>query len=762
MTLIKTQFNRRSFLKVSAASTGGMMVGFNWLLSCSPASEQAEVLPPPSAWFDINAYLKVADNGQVTVMSPNPEIGQNVKTSMPMIIAEELDVAWRHVLVQQAPLNTDWYTRQVAGGSQSVRQGWDALRTAGATAKKMLIQAAAQQWQVDPSECSVSDGIITNSKGDQLGYGEVAKVAATLEVPEEVELKEPKDYKIIGKPTANVEIDNIVTGKPLFGLDHKAPGMKYVAVMRPPAFGMKLQGFDDTKAKEVKGVEQVVSFKYKEYMREEEGEIDKIAIVASSTWAALKGKKALEAQWVKGGKLENTTDHDRTLRGFLDRKTDEPARQDGNPSKAFAEADQVFEKIYEAPFLPHNCLEPMNFYANVTADKVELVGPTQTPAWTRGRIARMLNREVDQISVEMTRMGGGFGRRLYGDFGVEAAQVSNLIQAPVKVVYSREDDMSAGTYRMATKYKIRAALKGGQITGYHLIEAAVNSNMYGVLPNNFPAGAIDNYQVDNHAYQSNITTGAWRAPYTNFLGFAEQSFFDELAGILEKDPVALRLELLEAAKAKYDKIDADEQVAMSMVEEETQSEEERETRRKEIQDASQRKRGNYVPDKMIGVVKLAAEKGEWGTDTPGRHKGFSVYYSHNTYVAQVAEVEMDGNTPKVRKITCAVDCGIVINPTSAINMVQGGVVDGTGHALYGDLTFEDGKPSADNFDKFRLIRSGEAPEVQVHFVENEDRPTGLGEPALPPAGGAIANAIFRATGKRLYNQPFSKQEIVLG
>ncbi len=759
MTLIKTQYNRRSFLKVSAASSGGMMVGFNWLLSCSPKTEEAEAMAPPSEWFNINAYIKVADNGQVTIMSPNPEIGQNVKTSMPMIVAEELDVAWENVMVEQAALNTEWYTRQVAGGSQSIRQGWDALRTAGATAKRMLVEAAAQEWKVDAATCTASEGVITNAKGDKMSYGEVASIAATLEVPEEVELKDPKDYKIIGTERANVEIDNIITGKRLFGLDTKEEGMKYAVVMRPPAFGMKLDSFDDTKTLQVNGVEKVVSFKFK---TKEDFEIDKVAIIATSTWAAMKGRNALDAKWVKDGKLENTADHDRTLRGYLDRRSKEPVRKDGSPEDAFAQADQVFEKVYEAPFLPHNCLEPMNFYANVTANKVELAGPIQTPEWTERRVAQLLNRKPEEITIDMTRMGGGFGRRLYGDFALEATQISNMLEAPVKVVYSREDDMEAGTYRMATKYKIRAALKGGQITGYHLVEAAVNSNMYSVLPNNFPAGAIANYQVDNHAYESNITTGAWRAPYTNFLGFAEQSFFDELAGILDKDPVDLRLELLEEAKKTYSAINREEQEAMAMIEETTQSTEEREERMEEIKNEAERKRGNYIPEKMIGVIQLAAEKGGWGQTSEGRYKGFSAYYSHNTYVAEVAEIEMDGNTPKVLNVTCAVDCGIVINPLAAINQVQGAVIDGVGHAMYGDLTFEDGKPSANNFDKFRLIRTKEAPKVDVHFVKNTDRPTGLGEPALPPAGGAVANAIFRATGKRLYKQPFSKQEILLG
>lgn len=750
MTLVKTNYNRRSFLKVSAASSGGLMVGFNWLLSCTPANEKLAGIAPPSEWFEVNAFLSIADNGQVTIMSPNPEIGQNVKTSMPMIIAEELDVAWTQVTVKQALLNTDFYNRQVAGGSQSIRQGWDGLRMAGATAKRMLINAAAEKWGVDPSDCSTSEGVITNSNGATVKYEEVASMASEMEVPEAVVLKDPKDYKIIGSDVSNVDIDNIINGTPLFGLDFKREGMKTAVVLRPPAFGMKLESFDDTEARKVKGIENIVQFG------------DKIAVIGTSTWACMKGKKALTAQWAKEGSLESTSDHDRALKGLLDKRSKDPVRRDGDPDKAFRNADKVFEKVYEAPFLPHNCLEPMNFFADVTEEKVELVGPIQTPARTRKRVADLLGRTEDEVSVEMTRMGGGFGRRLYGDFALEAAEISSLAKQPIKVIFSREDDMEAGTYRMATKYKIRAAIKDGQITAYHLIEAAINSNMYGILPNNFPAGAVDNYQVDNHKQESNITTGAWRAPFTNFLGFAEQSFFDELAELLEKDPVALRLDLLAEAKNNYEDIEEDEQEAMSMVEEETQSEEEKAKRIEEIQNASTRKRGNYDPDKMIGVIQLAAEKGGWGQDVEGRYKGFSCYYSHNTYVAEVAEIEMEGTTPKIHKVTCVVDCGIVINPVAAINQIQGGVVDGIGHAMFGDFSFDNGKPSANNFDQFRLIRSQEAPKVDVHFVKNTNRPTGLGEPSLPPAGGALSNAIYRATGKRLYSQPFMKQNVLLG
>jgi isoquinoline 1-oxidoreductase beta subunit len=709
MSIIKTTYNRRSFLKASIAGGGGLMLSFSWLAACSP-SEATKAMP--SAWFDLNAYLSIADNGEVTIMSPNPEVGQNVKTSMPMIIAEELDVKWEDVIVKQAPLNSVSFTRQVAGGSQSIRQGWQSLRMAGATAREMLKNAAAKQWNVSAADCTTANGYVMHGN-DKLGYGEIATMAAGMEVPEEVKLKDPSTYKIIGTDRGNVDIDGIISGKPLFGLDTRKEGMQYAVVLRPPAFGLKLKSFDDAEARKVNGVTDVIQFG------------SKVAVLGTSTWAAMKGQRALKAEWEKDTMLESTSYHDKTMRALLDKKAAEPKRSDGNARAQFASADKVFEKVYEAPFLPHNAMEPMNFYANVTADKAEFIGPIQTPERTRSQIAELLGRPESEVTIDMTRMGGGFGRRLYGDFALEAAAVSNLAKTPVMVVFSREDDMTAGTYRPASKYKFKAAIKDGNMVAYHLVGTGVNMGN-STRENNFPASTLDHYLVESHNLESNITTGAWRAPITNFLAYAEQSFFDELASELGKDPVQFRLDLF--ARAKENPVG-------------------------ELQ---------YDVDKSIGVIKLATEKSNWGNAPEGVYQGFSTYYSHNTYVAEVAEVVMQGNTPMVKRVVCAIDCGIVVNPVAAINQVQGGVIDGIGHAMYGDFSFENGQPQTRNFDKYRLIRMKEAPEVEVHFVKSTNDPTGLGEPALPPAGGAIANAIAKATGKRFYKQPFIKEQIILG
>jgi len=712
MADVKITTNRRSFIKVSTAAGGGLVLGFSWF-ACKTDTELVAAKAMPAEWFDVNAYLKIGDTGLVSIVSPNPEIGQNVKTSMPMIVAEELGVDWKDVIVEQAGLSKD-FDRQVAGGSQSIRKSWDALRNAGATAREMLIKAAAETMEVEASECNVENGVIKHSSGKSVSFGEVASLASKQEVPTEVKFKDPKDFSIIGTDRGNVDINNIIQGKPLFGIDTRKEGMSYASVLRPPAFGQSLVSYDDSATKQVSGVTEVIQIG------------DKIAVLGDSNWSAIKGKSLLQVNWKDGESAENSQAHDNAMHAILKNPKGKAMRKDGDVQKAFAEADFVLDRTYEAPFLPHNCLEPMNFMAFVDGDNCYAEGPIQTPQWTRSRIAKAIGIDEENVSINLTRMGGGFGRRLYGDFAEEVAMISQKAGVPVQLLFTRDDDMTAGTYRPASKYRIQASLKDGVLTGYKLTEAAMNSNMYGLIAHFFPAGCVENYEVVAGNVQSNITTGAWRAPYTNFLGFAEQSFFDELAAEMKVDPVQLRLDLLEKVKGS-----TDENI-------------------------------EYSGERMQGVIRLVAEKSGWGKAKDGVYQGFSAYYSHNTHVAEVAEVVMVDNSPVVKKVYCAVDCGIVVNPLAAKNQVEGGIVDGIGHAMYGELLFEKGKPSASNFDKFRLIRNIEAPDVEVHFVQNELSPTGLGEPSLPPAGGAVANAIAAATAKRFYKQPFIQYKDVIG
>ncbi len=735
MPIIKTKHNRRSFLKVSAATGGGFMLGFSWLASCtSPDITPEEVLQMPDEWFDINAFLKIGDNGVVTIFSPNPEIGQNVKTSMPMIVAEELDVDWDKVIVKQAGYDNKKYTRQIAGGSQSIRKGWQSLRMAGATARRMLMEAAAKQWEVPVTELTTDKGIIYHKPSDRsIDYGSIAATAAGIEVPEEVALKDPKDFKIIGTSRKNVDGKAIVTGKPLFGLDTKKEGMLIAMIVRPPAFGMKLKSFDGSAAKGMPGIKDVFSFSTATPEGKEKQWSDvsafpeQIAIVGNTTWEVMQAKKAVNAEWENASELESSTAHEATLAKLLTQQSDKPERKDGKPMSAFATAAKVVERTYSAPFLAHNTMEPMNFFAHVTNEKAELEGPIQTPQFLSKSVSTILGMDEENISIMMTRMGGGFGRRLYGNFGIEAAVISKKVKAPVKLVYTREDDMTEGTYRPAYKVKYKAALDDkNKLTAIHIKGAGIHGSP--VFAHRFPAGTVDNYLVESFGAESNISTGAWRAPRSNFMAYAEQSFLDEVAEAAGKDPVDFRLALFE--KAKTNPVGEN---------------------------------NDYDAERYAGVLKMVKEKAEWGKDTPGVHRGVSAYYCHNTYVAQVVDVEMQNEIPRVKKVWCAVDCGIVVNPEAARNQLEGGIVDGIGHAMYGSLTFKDGKVEQQNFDRNRLIRQAEAPlAIEIFFTDNGIDPTGLGEPSLPPIMAALANALYKATGERTYDQPFINKTTLLG
>lgn len=725
MTLIKTNYNRRSFLKVSATTSGGLMLGFSWLASCNPTPEQ--ILKMPEEWFDINAFLKIGENGVVTIISPNPEIGQNVKTSMPMIVAEELDVDWKNVIVEQAGLDTKKYSRQLAGGSQSIRQGWQSLRMAGAAARRMLLEVAAKQWKVPVAELSTDNGIIKHTSGKSMNYGEAALNAADITIPEEIELKNPKNFKIIGKDTKNVDGSKIISGEPLFGLDYQQEGMLIAMIIHPPAFGMKLKSIDDAEARSMSGIKDIITIdSLPEGIEKQWSDVNAfpnlVAIIGDSTWEVMKAKKSINVEWEVISVGESSEGHEKALASLMEKSTNEPDRRDGNPKSAFKSAAKIIDQTYNAPFLAHNTMEPMNFFAHVKSDVAELVGPIQTPEYMSKTASVVLGIPEDKISIMMTRMGGGFGRRLYGNFGIEAAVISQKVKAPIKLIYTREDDMSQGTYRPAYKIRYQAALdKDNNLTGIKIRGAGVNGGP--LFKNRFPAGTVDNYLCENHNLESNISTGAWRAPRSNFVGFAEQAFLDEVAEAAGKDPIDFRLEL-------FDRV---------------------------ISNPVGEKNG-YDPERYAGVLKLIKEKSQWGTALPGVKRGVSAYYCHNSYVAQVVDLVMKDDEPVVKKVWCVIDCGIVVNPEGARNQVEGGIVDGIGHAMYSAMTFDSGKPDQINFNKYRLIRHKEAPlEIETFFVENGIDPTGLGEPSLPPIAAALANAIYSATGKRVRNQPFIKE-----
>ncbi len=700
----------------------------------------------PAEFFTFNGFIKIAADGTVTIASPNPEIGQNVKTSMPMLVAEELDVDWKKVIVEQAPLDTVLYQRQLAGGSQAIRVAWKPLRTAGGAARQMLREAAAKTWGVPLDEIETEKGILTHKKsGKTANYGEMASAAAKIEVPKEVKLKDRKDFQIIGRSQKNVDGKKIVTGQPLFGIDTRRAGMLFATVSHPPAFGMRLRSFDAAAAKAMPGVRDVFSFKtFGDNPAKSFSDIavfeEQIAIVGDSTWQVFQAKKALKIEWENapdtsfdadlfGRKastkfpagLENSTDH-RAKMAEMGAKTAKTVRKDGDPEAAFLKAASVLERTYSAPFLAHNTMEPMNFFAHVTAEKAELVGPIQTPEFMEKSVAARLGLPLEKVTIDMTRMGGGFGRRLYGHFLVEAAVISQKTGAPIQLIYDRETDMTQGTYRPAYWATYRAALDANKnLIAFHVRAGGIPESP--LAANRFPAGAVDHYLAEEWAIDSNISTGAFRAPRSNFIAGAEQSFLDELAETMGKDPIELRLEMLKKAK-----------------------------------DAPVGTNNDYDAARYAGVLELVREKSDWQkAHGKGMGRGVSAYYCHNSYVAQVLDVRLENGRPKVEKVVCAVDCGQVVNPDAATNMMEGAVVDGIGTALFGAMTFKNGQPEQTNFHQYRMIRHHESPrQIDVHFVPSEIDPTGLGEPPYPPIFGALSNALYRATGKRHYHQPFTQ------
>ncbi len=744
MKTVKTTYDRRSFLKASLLSGGGMLLSIG-SLSGFKSDDIFNSNDPQKGWNELNGFVKITADNVIKIMSPNPEGGQGVKTSMPMIVAEELDVDFSKIIIEQADLNTKHFTRQFIGGSQAIHQGWQPLRMAGATARHMLREAAAKTWNVPFEEVSTGSGVLYHKKsGKSATYGEMATAAAQMPVPKEVKLKDIKDFRIIGKSQHNVDLKKIVSGQPLFGIDTRKEGMMIAMIIHPPAFGLKFKSIANGSAvSKMKGVADIFPVKiynegYERTFFDTATFNEVVAVVGKTTWEVIQAKKALKIEWepfesytqprnmlgrkqmenVPGG-LEDSTQHTAVLAERLS----QPAtvrRKDGDVEAAFKGAAKVIERVYNAPFLAHNCMEPMNFFAHVTNEKAELSGPLQKPEFTEQALSARLGMPLEKIDIQMTRLGGGFGRRSYAHWLIEAALISQKVKAPVKLIYTREDDMTSGIYRSTYTARYRAALDANnQLIGFHVkAGGAPESPLY---PNRFPAGAVDNYLAEDFTVDSNITVGSYRAPRSNFMAAAEQSFLDEVAETAGKDPIAFRLELLKRAKEK-----------------------------------PVGKNNDYEPERFANVLNLVREKADWDNLKTSKKLGFSAYFCHDSYAAHVLDLEMKDDSVLINKVWCAIDCGIVINPDAAKNMAEGGIVDAVGAAMYGKMTFTKGVPDADNFHNFRMIRHNEAPkQIEVHFVENDIDPSGMGEPAYPPVYGALANALYKATGKRFYNQPFN-------
>ncbi len=747
MTTHHSSFNRRSFLKVTGITGGGLLLNFSWLAGHALTSEEMETMP--AEWFELNSYIKIAADGAVTLYSANPEFGSNVKTSLPMIVADELNVDWKKVTVEQADFYPKRYNRQFTGGSQGIRQGWKPLRTAGAAARQMLHEAAAQKWSVPVAEISSANGVLQHKpSGKSASFGEMAALAATLPVPKNVVFKKESDFNIIGTSKKNVDIKKIITGKPLFGIDHKVPGMLYAMIVHPPAFGMRLKSVDAASVKSMPGIKDVFPIKIMndEYLRnffDTATFIEMVAIVGNSTWEVMQAKKNINATWevapesqfktpgfqgnppqvqtIPAG-LESTEGH-RKVFEEMRKKPGNIVRKDGNPEEAFSKAHRILERTYTCPFLAHNTMEPVNCFAHVTKDKAVIYGPTQAPEFIVGTIADRLGMPKENIQINLARMGGGFGLRAYSHHMVEAAVISQKVGAPIKMLYTREDDMTYGIYRPTYTATYRAALdQQNNLLALHVKAGGIPESP--IHQNRFPAGSIDNYLAESWEQKSNITIGAFRAPRSNFIASAEQSFLDELAETMGKDPIDFRLELLKRAMTN-----------------------------------PVGKNNDYDAKRYAGVLELVKEKSNWNSKSAtGTHKGVSAYFCHNSYVAEVVETSIKDKKLVVEKVVAAVDCGIVVNPDAAINMAEGGIVDGIGNALFGELSFNEGVPDKSNFDQYKIIRQKEAPRsIDVHFVKNGMEPTGLGEPLFPPVFAALANSLYKATGKRFYEQPFLPQ-----
>lgn len=698
---MKSTNSRRDFLKVSALSGGGML-----LCMVLPHFDSKAV---SSAAVDVmlNLYIKIKSDGSIVLLAPNPEIGQGVKTSLPLIVAEELAVDWKKISVEFAPIEIK-YGRQTAGGSGSIRGRFTELRVMGATAREMFIEAAVQTWNVSKSDCTAEDGFVIHKlSGRKLSYGELASKAATMDVPLNPTLKDTKDFKYIGSRINDIDAHNIATGKPLFGIDTRRPGMLYAMVARSPAYGKTVAKVDDTAALKVAGVKNVIKLQ------------NSVAVLATSTWAAKKGRDALVIQWNTIEKLENSTEQFAEFKQILEKGPGVKGRNDGDIDRVSKLAVKKLDVYYALPTLSHGQMEPLNYFADVRDGKVDLFGPTQVPDQLRNEVAQKLGISKENITIGLPRQGGGFGRKLMTDNGIEAALISAEAKCPVQVQWTREDDMQNDFYRPAEMYRYQASLSENELLTWH--QSAVGIGR-GIRGDSYVAGALPNYRSDTQGFNSNTPTGWWRAPGACTMAFAAESFFDEVCGELKKDPIAYRLDFFKKAK--------DTPIG----------------------------RTGYDPAKYKAVVELVAQMSDWGNTPAGVYRGFATWFSFGSYAAQVVEVKMEAGKPRVSKVFCAIHCGRVINLSGAENQIQGAIVDGINHAMFPKVTFVNGVVQETNFNSYRFLRMDNAPlDIEVKFVESDEAPTGLGEPALPPVAAALGNAIFAATGKRIRKLPFVEQ-----
>jgi isoquinoline 1-oxidoreductase beta subunit len=734
-------FSRRGFIKVASGAAGGLVLG---LSMGAPGEAQAQSAGPPPRPFAPGAFVRIAPDGKITLISKNPEIGQGIKTGFGVILAEELDAKWSDVTVEQAEVNRAVYGSQMAGGSMSIPRAWDELRYAGAGARAMLVAAAAQQWGVPASDLTTSDStVIHAASGRTASYGSLATAAAALPVPDigSLRLKTRKEYKLIGKRFTGVDNAALVRGQPLFALDVQLPGMKYASIAKCPSVGGKAKSFNAEEIKKLPGVLDAFIVEGTPPVTDvmKTGVLPGVAIIGKSTWAVFSARKALKIEWdTRTASKDSWTDFVKQASALASKTQGEVVvKTKGDVDLALAAAkthNKTVEAFYQFGFVSHAQLEPQNTVAWFKDGAVELWAPMQVP--DPALVAAAAGLPADKVKLNQMRVGGGFGRRTMNDFVCEAAYLSRRVDGPVQVVWSREDDMRHDAYRVGGFMGYRAGLDTqGKLSAFdaHMVSfkdtaSGKVSKGGGISPNEFPADYVDDYRASQSLMPLSTPVVWWRAPGASTMAWVQQSFLHEVAVAAGRDHVEFLLELFGRRTG---------QAAPPAA--------------------------GLDPDRAIGVIKLAADKAGWGKPLPkGHHLGLAFYFSHLAHIAEVAEVSVDASKKvTVHRVTVAADVGPVINLSAAENQCEGSVVDAIG-TMGLEVTIEDGAAQQTNFDRYPLPRMAISPQVDVHFVQSEHSPTGLGEPVFPPVVPAICNAIHAATGHRVRTLPITKEGFTLG